>query len=118
MAITEYVEIGGKKRPVRFDYMTIYLWSKVTKKRIEALIYVASLSFDEVVDLCRAGLYRGTQVEKPVEEITIEQVCEWLTERPKAQVEIMKIFYESAEKLWGDPDLGKDQTGETGNLQK
>lgn len=102
-----FVNIGGQLRPVVFDHWCFYLWSKNTNKPLESLIYAGSLNFWELMELIRSGLYNGTIVDGKPTEISSQQVCNWLSERPEAQGEILAIFFESSTRLWGEPEQGE-----------
>jgi hypothetical protein len=100
--VKNFVEIGGSMRPVVFDMYALYKWSEATQKRLGALMVMASLNLADIIQLVKAGLDRGSELAgKPVNHKVIT-ICEWLDESPKAQTEILKVFYEYNARKYGD----------------
>lgn len=88
----EYLNVGGEERPVLFSNYALYLWSKWTGKGIADLGNMSSMSFADLMDLFRAGLFDGAMQAGQNPKFTDREVCIWFTETPEATMKMMALF--------------------------
>jgi hypothetical protein len=79
--MTEYIELGGVERPVRFGFAALYQYEQRTGRN--ALTDFAAMqggqaSVSLMVDLLFSGLCAGTRYEKQEVKYTPEDVAEWI----------------------------------------
>ena len=79
--MTEYIELGGVERPVRFGFSALYQYEQRTGRN--ALTDFAAMqggqaSVSLMIDLLYAGLCAGTRHEKKAVDYTQEDVADWI----------------------------------------
>lgn len=79
--MTEYIELGGVQRPVRFGFAALYQYEQRTGRN--ALTDFAAMqggqaSVSLMVDLLYAGMCAGTRFEKQQVDYTQEDIAEWI----------------------------------------
>ena len=106
--MTEYLNLGGIERPVRFGFAALYQYEQRTGRN--ALTDFAAMqsglaSVSLMVDLLFAGLCAGTRYEKKQVDYTQEDVSEWIgsdmTTLQKA-AEMFAASFEPAQE--GEPE--------------
>lgn len=79
--MTEYINLGGVERPVRFGFSALYQYEQRTGRN--ALTDFAAMqggqaSVSMMIDLLFAGLCAGTRHEKKAVDYTQEDVADWV----------------------------------------
>ena len=94
--MTQYYELGGKPRPVRFGYGAIMNYEKATGKSILSLqnnLVSGEVQFTEIIELIYAGYLNGCRSERIQAAHTKEDVCDWLDEMPQETLEAITIQF-------------------------
>jgi hypothetical protein len=97
--MTGYIqlELGGKKRGVKFGNYALMEYSKITGTGVA--------EFDETnpiklcADLVYCGLKNNCFIKKEIEDFTQEDVLIWVDDMPMTKItEIIQVFEESAKQ--------------------
>lgn len=105
-----YIEIGGQKRPVKFGFNALTDFGEVTGKTIEQINTLSpnNLTMKELLVLCWCGLKAGARKENLEFASTVEDVGDWLDERPEAMIDMMKEYNKSREPDPTHPSVKKN----------
>lgn len=98
--MTNFIQIGGRERPVRFGMAGLYEYEQRTGRK--ALADFASLaggleavSITLMVDLVYCGLTCGARAESQNVDFTPYDVADWLTGDNATLEKVMALFAES-----------------------
>lgn len=99
--MTNYINIGGIERPVRFGFSALYQYEQRTGRN--ALTDFAAMqggqaSVSLMVDLLFAGLCAGTRHERQPVDYTQEDVADWIGNDMDVLQYAATMFAESFEK--------------------
>jgi hypothetical protein len=108
--MVQYVDIGGESRPVLYNYFAFYLWSKRTGASLGSLTNPVGLPYHLMIELMITGIEMGYRDTGKPRTITVEQMCKWLDESPRASAQIMQLFFEAVGRLDGDPEEQEDES--------
>jgi hypothetical protein len=103
----QYIELGGKLRPIRFTIATIYSIENEAKKNGESRSFEEIASSGQITDMVKLlyhGLKRGAKKEKQPFAFEEEDVLEWLDDEDMDSfitkfTEAMTAFMPSAEAV-------------------
>jgi hypothetical protein len=103
--MTQYIELGGVERPVRFGFSALYQYEQRTGRN--ALVDFATMqgggaSVSLMVDLLFAGLCAGTRHEKLAVDYTQEDVADWIGSDTEVLQKAASMFAESFPKEAGE----------------
>lgn len=93
--MTEQIEIGGAKRPVRFGWAGLYEYEQQTgRKPLADFAEMASggVSIVVMVDLVFYGLCAGYRHEQKNTDFTKYDVADWIGESPEVLTKVMSVF--------------------------
>lgn len=88
--MTQYYQLGGKPRPIRFGYGAIMLYERATGKSILQVAQnmgSGEMQLTEIIELIYAGYLNGCRAERIQSAHTREDVCDWLDEMPQEMLE-------------------------------
>jgi hypothetical protein len=107
--MTNFIEIGGVERPVRFGFSALYQYEQRTGRN--ALTDFAKMQDGEasvtlLVELLYSGLCAGTRHEKKEVDYTQEDVADWIGTDMGVLEKAAAMFAESFEKA-GEGDAQK-----------
>ena len=99
--MTEYLNLGGVERPVRFGFSALWHYEQRTGRN--ALTDFAQMqsglaSVSLMIDLLYAGLCAGTRHEKQAVDFTAEDVADWIGNDVDALQIAATLFAQSFEK--------------------
>ena len=99
--MTNYLNIGGVERPVRFGFSALYQYEQRTGRN--ALTDFAAMqggqaSVSLMIDLLYSGLCAGTRHEKKAVDYTPEDVADWIGNDMDVLQIAATMFAESFEK--------------------
>lgn len=112
--MTQYYNLGGKPRPIRFGFGAVMIFEKATGKSILAVSSAmenGTLQLTDMVELIYAGYLNGCRSEKITPGHDKNDVCDWLDEMPQEDLE--KITLQFANSFAGgkakpaDDDAGE-----------
>lgn len=93
---TEFIELGGTKRPVRFGFEALYSYERNTGKKaledFQALQSGGQVPITLMVDLVWSGLFAGYRKEEIPVDFDEYNVAEWLSEDQTAFARVMELF--------------------------
>lgn len=93
---TEFLELGGEKRPVRFGFEALYSYERKTGKKaledFQALQSGGQVPITLMVDLVWSGLFAGYRKEEIPVDFDEYNVAEWLSEDQTAFARVMELF--------------------------
>lgn len=98
--MTQYINIGGQERPVRFGMAALYEYEKRTGRKAiadfaELAQGIESVSITLMVDLVFCGLACGARAEHQDIDFTEYDVADWLTGNNGILEQVMGVFAES-----------------------
>lgn len=100
--MTEYIELGGKKRPIKFSYKAIFeLRNELKPEHDEA---------DQIEIATLAALRAGARGEKQPFDHSREDVAIWLEDSLESFIQVTAMMEKATEafnKLGNDPMPGK-----------
>lgn len=100
--MTEYIELGGQKRPFRMSYRAI--------KKVKKAVAAEHDELDQLEITLLAGFEAGAKAEKVTFKGDQEAIADWLDDEPEKMPEIMKVV-ERASKEFSDLFEGKVGNG-------
>lgn len=103
------IEIGGKLRPVRFNYAALYEYERNTgRNAISDFTRMESgeLSVVLATDLIFAGLSLGCKTVGKEVDFSVHDVADWVFSDPVVVEKTMEIFSESFPKTGPAPEDG------------
>lgn len=100
---TQFFEIGGARRPIRYGYQALYCYEQRTgRSAIEDFAKLGDntggVSVTMMVDLVVSGLEAGYRAEKIPRDFDDFEVAGWLGERQELFQEIVGLFADSFPK--------------------
>jgi hypothetical protein len=87
----DYIELGGKKRPVHFGNNALRVFSIEKNVPLSELGNIAQMNYDVLMSLLFAGVRDGHRKEKVDFKEGIEEFCDWLDEGKKLE-EMMNLY--------------------------
>lgn len=105
------IEIGGKHRPIRFSYASLYEYEKNTGRNAIAdfsTLQASQISVVMASDLIFAGLSLGYKSSGLPVDFTAYDVADWAFESPEAITKAMEIFADSFPKTGAAPEDGDE----------
>ena len=90
----DFVNIGGKSRPVKFGMNALRVFTKETGVKmaeIADLEFMKNQDLETTFTLLFLGLREGMRAEKQAVDFGIEDVCDWLDEEGKVE-ELFNVF--------------------------
>lgn len=107
--MTEYLDLGGESRPVRFGFSALWHYEQRTGRNALtdfAQMQNGAASVTLMIDLLFAGLCAGTRHEKRAVDFTAEDVADWIGNDVDVLQVAATLFAQSFEKA-GEGDLQK-----------
>ena len=98
--MTDYINLGGKDRPIRFGFAGLLEYEKRTGRKAladfaELSSGIQGVSVTMIVDLLYAGLASGCRKEKVNVDFDDDDVADWITDDQSAVEKVMTAFADS-----------------------
>lgn len=89
--MTQYIEMGGEKRPVRFGFAGLYRYEQETGRNALADFAqfqegIEKVSVVRLMELVYAGLLAGYKSENKNVDFTLDDVADWVDDQVLKQV--------------------------------
>ena len=116
--MTEYVNIGGKQRPLRFGFAGLMEYEKRTARNaLSDFNGQKELSVTMMVDLVFCGVVSGYMSQKMAVDFDENDVAEWLTDDPSVFASIMDLMERSSNNM-GNAKAGPAKKATAAPLQR
>lgn len=107
--MTQYIEMGGQNRPIRFGFSGLYQYERQTGRSALADFAefqqgIEKVSVIRLMELVHSGLLAGYKAEKKEIDFTIDDVADWVDDS------VLKQVFD-AFALSFPPDEGNGQQG-------
>ena len=94
--MVKYIEIGGKDRPVKYGFAALMEFTEENGYTMADLDKLGeNMKLKDALFLVWCGLKHGARVEKKPFKHTIEEVADWLDDKPEAMEETLNVFSSS-----------------------
>lgn len=91
--MTKHVNIGGEERAVKFGFAALMEFTEANGYTMANLDTLGdNMKLKDALYLVWCGLKHGARVEKQPFSYTIEDVADWLDDRPEAMEEVLNVF--------------------------
>lgn len=94
--MVKHVEIGGKERPVKYGFAALMEFTEENGYTMADLDKLGeNMKLKDALFLVWCGLKHGARVEKQPFNSSIEEVADWLDEKPEAMEKVLNVFSSS-----------------------
>lgn len=94
--MVKYIEIGGQDRPVKYGFAALMEFTEKNGYTMGDLDKLGeNMKLKDALFLVWCGLKHGARVEKKPFSHTIEEVADWLDDKPEAMEETLNVFSSS-----------------------
>lgn len=94
--MVKHVEIGGKERPVKFGFAALMEFTEANGYTMADLDTLGdNMKLKDALFLVWCGLKHGARVEKQEYSFNLEDIADWLDEKPEAMEEVLNVFSSS-----------------------
>lgn len=94
--MVKYVEIGKEQRPVKYGFAALMEFTEANGYTMADLDSLGdNMKLKDALFLVWCGLKHGARVEKKPFNFTIEEVADWLDDKPEAMEETLNVFSSS-----------------------
>ena len=94
--MVKYVEIGKEQRPVKYGFAALMEFTEANGYTMADLDSLGdNMKLKDALFLVWCGLKHGARVEKKPFNFTIEEVADWLDDKPAAMEETLNVFSSS-----------------------
>jgi hypothetical protein len=94
--MVKHVKIGGEERPVKYGFAALMEFTEANGYTMADLDTLGdNMKLKDALFLVWCGLKHGSRVEKKPFSYTIEDVADWLDEKPAAMEEVLNVFSSS-----------------------
>jgi hypothetical protein len=94
--MVKHVEIGGVSRPVKFGFAALMEFTEENGYTMADLDRLGdNMKLKDALFLVWCGLKHGARVEKQPYKYTIEDIADWLDEKPEAREQVLNVFSSS-----------------------
>lgn len=91
--MVKYVEIGSKKRAVKFGFAALMEFTEANGYTMANLDSLGdNMKLKDAIFLVWCGLKHGARVEKKPFTYTIDDIADWLDDRAEAMEEVLSVF--------------------------
>lgn len=89
--MVKYVELGGKKRPVKFGFNALSEFGELTGRKMDELnrLNPSTFSLKDILLLCWCALKHGARLENQPFDASMEEVGDWFDDAPNAMPEMI-----------------------------
>lgn len=117
--MTQYIEIGGQKRPVRFGWAGLLEYEQQTGRKALADFNSLSgglenVSITVIVDLVYYGLTSGHRKAGVNVDFEKDDVAEWIGQDRGIMEQVMEHFVKAFEGKEGNAEAGKPKAATPG----
>ena len=94
--MVKHVKIGGEERPVKFGFAVLMEFTDALGYTMADLDNLGeNMKLKDAIFLVWCGLKHGARVEKNPFAYDIDQIADWLDEKPESMVEVLNVFSSS-----------------------
>lgn len=94
--MVKHVEIGGASRAVKYGFAALMEFTESNGYTMADLDKLGeNMKLKDALFLVWCGLKHGARVEKQPFSYTLEDVADWLDERPEAMEAVLNVFSSS-----------------------
>ncbi len=94
--MVKHVEIGGASRAVKYGFAALMEFTESNGYTMADLDKLGeNMKLKDALFLVWCGLKHGARVEKQPFSYTLEDVADWLDEKPQAMEEVLNVFSSS-----------------------
>jgi hypothetical protein len=91
--MVKHVEIGGASRAVKYGFAALMEFTESNGYTMADLDKLGeNMKLKDALFLVWCGLKHGARVEKQPFSYTLEDVADWLDEKPEAMEEVLNVF--------------------------
>jgi len=89
----KHVEIGGESRPVKFGFAALMEFTEANGYTMANLDTLGdNMKLKDAIYLVWCGLKHGARIDKKPFPFSIEDIADWLDDKPEAMEEILAVF--------------------------